>query len=137
MNIRVKNRFPSSNKADDLARLQAIAEWRRIRLEEQEKALASNTQSSGTLVKGVLKHLKLDERLSETEILRVWQSTVDPNVSEHAQPVGLKNGTLFVDVDSAAWLSEIVRYRRREIIQQMQNAFGSKVIARISFRAAG
>ena len=48
--------------------------------------------------------------------------------------MGLKNGTLFVNVDSSVWLSEIVRYRRKEILARLQHGFGREVIARISFR---
>jgi hypothetical protein len=31
-------------------------------------------------------------------------------------------------------LSEIVRYRRKEIIDRLQNTFGKQTIAKISFR---
>jgi hypothetical protein len=48
--------------------------------------------------------------------------------------VGLHKGTLFVNVDSSAWLDEIVRYRRKEILTRLQSAFGADRIARISFR---
>ena len=52
----------------------------------------------------------------------------------HAQPTGLRNGTLFVTVDSNVWLTEIVRYRRHEILELLQHAFGSQLIRKISFR---
>jgi hypothetical protein len=39
-----------------------------------------------------------------------------------------------VNVDNSAWLDEIVRYRRREILSRLQNAFGPDLIQRISFR---
>ena len=59
---------------------------------------------------------------------------VDPNITAHAQPTGLNKGTLFVTVDSSVWLSEIVRYRRKEILDRLQHSFGHDFIARISFR---
>ncbi|MCC7376624.1 MAG: DUF721 domain-containing protein [Verrucomicrobiales bacterium] len=82
----------------------------------------------------VLQGLRLEQRQKETEIIRVWNHLVDSNVAAHAQPVGLRNGTLFVDVDSSVWLSEIVRYRQREILTRLQSSFGSQFIRRISFR---
>jgi hypothetical protein len=39
-----------------------------------------------------------------------------------------------VNVDSSVWLSEIVRYRRKEILDRLQHSFGSELIKRISFR---
>jgi hypothetical protein len=39
-----------------------------------------------------------------------------------------------VAVDSSAWLSEIVRYRRKEILDRLQHSFGRDLISKISFR---
>ncbi len=82
----------------------------------------------------VLADLRIDRRQSETEILKVWNNQLDPNITAHAHPTGLRNGTLFVTVDSSVWLDEIVRYRRREILERLQNSFGRDLITRISFR---
>jgi predicted nucleic acid-binding Zn ribbon protein len=76
----------------------------------------------------------LDRRQAETEILKVWNNLIDPNIVAHAQPTGLRKGTLFVTVDSSAWLDEIVRYRRHEILARLQHSFGRDLITRISFR---
>lgn len=82
----------------------------------------------------VLSHLRMDRRQSEAEIARAWNHLIDPVVAAHAQPTGLAKGTLFVNVDSSVWLDEIVRYRRREILERLQHSFGREVIQRISFR---
>ena len=68
------------------------------------------------------------------EILKVWNNLMDPMVAQHAKPVGIAKGTLFVAVDSNVWLDEIVRYRRREILQRLRHAFGPDLIQKISFR---
>ena len=82
----------------------------------------------------VLKDLRIDRRQAETEVVKVWNSLIDPILTAHAQPTGLNKGTLFVTVDSSVWLSEIVRYRRREILERLQHSFGRDLIAKISFR---
>ncbi len=76
----------------------------------------------------------MDCRQAETEILKVWNHQLDPNIIAHAQPTGIRKGTLFVTVDSSVWMHEIMRYRRREILERLHNSFGSELIARISFR---
>lgn len=86
------------------------------------------------LLPKVLSSFRIDQRRAEVEIVRVWNSLIDPNITAHAQPVGIRKGTLFVNVDSSVWLSEIVRYRRKEILDRLQHSFGPNVIARISFR---
>jgi predicted nucleic acid-binding Zn ribbon protein len=66
--------------------------------------------------------------------VQVWSRQLDPNIVAHARPAGIRGGTLFVNVDSSVWLDEIVRYRRREILERLQNSFGRELIRRISFR---
>ena len=83
---------------------------------------------------GLLSELRIDNRRAEAEIVKVWNNLIDPNIVAHAQPVGLRNGTLFVCVDNSVWLSEIVRYRRKEILDRLQHSFGRDAIARISYR---
>jgi len=82
----------------------------------------------------VLAGLRMDRRRGEAEIVRVWNNLIDPTVTAHAQPTGLHKGTLFVTIDHSVWRDEIVRYRRREILDRLQHAFGREMIARISFR---
>ena len=111
-----------------------LAAWRGIALTEQEHARAARASSAGNLMPALLKRLGLDQRRREAEVAKVWKNLIDPSVTAHAQPAGIRKGTLFVDVDSNVWLSEIVRYRRQEILQRLQHAFGKEFIARISFR---
>jgi predicted nucleic acid-binding Zn ribbon protein len=111
-----------------------LAEFRGIDLTHAEKALAKNVKPIGDLIPGVLKGMGLERKQSELEILKVWNNLMDPVVAQHAKPVGIAKGTLFVNVDSNVWLDEIVRYRRREILQRLRHSFGPDLIQRISFR---
>ena len=82
----------------------------------------------------VLATLRLDRRRSEAEIAKAWNDLLDPNLTAHAQPTGLNKGTLYVTVDSSVWLSEIVRYHRKEILERLQHSFGRDLVRRISFQ---
>jgi predicted nucleic acid-binding Zn ribbon protein len=82
----------------------------------------------------VLKDLRMEARQGDAEIVKVWNSLIDPNITAHAQPANLAKGTLFVNVDSSVWLSEIVRYRRKEILDRLQNSFGKNMVQKISYR---
>ena len=116
------------------AKEEALAEWRRADSTEQEGARRKTGKTISDIMPGVLQRLRIDQRQSETEILKVWSSLVDPEVAAHANPTGIRNGTLFVSVDSNVWLDEIVRYRRREILDRLKSAFGPTKVQRISFR---
>jgi hypothetical protein len=117
------------------ARRKALAEWRRIDLTAQEVALANKTKSIKDVVNQVVSGIHLERRRGDAEVLKAWSQLVDPNIAAHAQPVNLHKGTLFIAVDSSTWLSEIVRYRRKEILDRIQHCFGKELVTKLSFRA--
>jgi len=116
------------------ARQRALAAWRGADLSAAETARTNRVKAAGAVMPRVLADLRIDTRRAEAEVVRVWNNLIDPNIVAHAQPVGLRRGTLFVNVDSSVWLAEIVRYRRKEILDRLQHSFGRDLIARISFR---
>jgi predicted nucleic acid-binding Zn ribbon protein len=116
------------------ARQRVLAQWRGVDPAALDAASAGRARRVGDVLPHVAKDLRLDQRQAEAEIVKVWNSLIDPNIVAHAQPVGIRNGTLFVNVDSSVWLSEIVRYRRKEILNRLQYSFGRDFVRRISFR---
>ena len=126
---------PVARHAAYTARERVLAAWRGVDVLALESAGKDHSQPLAALLPGVLTGLGLDRRRAEAEIVKVWNSLMDPRVTAHAQPTGLHKGTLFVTVDSSVWLDEIVRYRRREILDRLQHSFGKETVKRISFRA--
>ncbi len=124
----------SKSKASHFARRQALAEWRRIDLEEVEKAMRKRSRPASEVVKNVLSGLRIDRRQHEAQVVQVWNQSIDPALTAHAQPTGLRKGTLFVTVDSHVWLDEILRYRRHEILERLQSSFGREMVSKISAR---
>ena len=116
------------------ARQRVLAEWRGIDLAPAEKGRRLRAKSAGDILPTVMAGVRIDKRRAEAEVVKVWNHLLDPNIVAHAQPTGLRNGTLFVAVDSNAWLSEIVRYRRKEILDRLQHSFGHDFIRKLSFR---
>lgn len=127
-------RIPPRGAGKRSARQRVLAEWRGVDLAPLEKARANTAKSVASLLPKVLGEVRIDRRQAEAEIVKVWNSLMDPNIVKHAQPTGLNKGTLFVTVDSSVWLAEIVRYRKREILERIQNSFGKDLVSKISFR---
>ncbi len=115
-------------------RQKVLAQWRGIDLAPLEKTRAKPARSAATVLPQVLADLRLDRRRTEAELVKVWNHLLDPNITAHAQPTGIRKGTLFVTVDSSPWLSEIVRYRRKEILDRLRHSFGRDFILKMSFR---
>jgi hypothetical protein len=126
--------IPPRGPGKTTARQRVLAQWRGVDLEPAEKARAVRARPLNALMPRVLSDLRLDSRRAEAEIGKVWNTLLDPSIVAHAQPTGLHKGTLFVAVDSSVWLSEIVRYHRKEILNRLQHAFGREVVKKISFR---
>ena len=116
------------------ARRQTLAEWRRIDLMPLEEEAKNRARPVSQVLPSVLKELRIDRRQYEAQVVQVWNHSLDPLLTAHAQPSGIHKGTLFVTVDSHVWLDEIIRYRRHEILERLQTGFGREMIAKISFR---
>jgi hypothetical protein len=116
------------------ARQRVLSQWRGTDLAPLEKAQGMGGKSAGDILPRVLKDIRMDRRQAEAEVVKVWNNLLDPSIVAHAQPTGVNKGTLFVTVDSSVWLNEIVRYRRKEILERLQHSFGRELITRISFR---
>jgi hypothetical protein len=116
------------------ARQRVLAQWRGTDLSPLERAQGRPARPANSVLPKVLSDLRMDRRRAEAEVVKVWNHLLDPNIVAHAQPTGLHKGTLFVTVDSNVWLSEIVRYRRKEILDRLHHSFGREFITKISFR---
>ena len=127
-------RIPPLGPGKKSARQRVMAQWRGIDLAPLEKARTTGARPTSAVLPRVLTDLRIDRRRGEAEVVKVWNDLLDPLIVAHAQPTGLNKGTLFVTVDSSVWLSEIVRYRRKEILDRLQHSFGRDFIAKISFR---
>jgi Dna[CI] antecedent DciA-like protein len=119
-------------KAD--ARQHVLAQWRGVDVAPLEIARALRARKVGDIMPKVFTDMRMDKRRAEAEVVKVWNSLIDPDIVANAQPVGLHKGTLFVSVSSSPWLDEIVRYRRKEILKRLQSSFGAEVVKKISFR---
>jgi len=127
-------RIPPLGPPRRTPRQRALTELHGLDLAPLEKAREQTAQSLSDVMPKVLTTLRMDRRRAEAEIARVWNGLIDPNIAQHAQPVSYHQGTLFVNVDSSVWLDEIVRYRRKEILDRLQHSFGREMIKKISFR---
>jgi predicted nucleic acid-binding Zn ribbon protein len=121
-------------KKNPAARARVLTQWHGVDYAPLEVARATPARRAADVLPALFTDLRLDSRRAEAEVVKVWNSLIDPVVTAHAQPANLHKGTLFVNVDSSVWLNEIVRYRRKEILDRLQHSFGTNVVKKISFR---
>ena len=93
MNI-TRNSKPRSAFVPVSPRQAVLAQWRGIDLAPLEQANAPTAQTVKALMPKVLGQLGLERRCAETEIVKVWNHLIDPNIVAHAQPTGFERDTL-------------------------------------------
>ncbi len=91
------------------SRQRVLAQWRGQDVTPLEIAQAIGAKKAGDIMPKLMADLRMDNRRAEAEVVKVWNDLMDPSIVAHAQPTGIRKGTLFVTVDSSAWLAEIVR----------------------------
>ena len=126
-------RIPPRGPLQRTAQQRVLAQWRGADSPRSKSPRPLRPPGGRRPAQGAVR-LPSNKSAGEVEIVKVWNNLIDPTIVAHAQPVGLSKGTLFVNVDNNVWLSEIVRYRRKEILDRLQHSFGREIIARISFR---
>lgn len=80
------------------------------------------------LIAPFMKALRLEESRSVNHLQERWETTLGKAVAAHTRPGALQNGELVVYVDSSPWLSELKRYASREMLGNLQKAFGRESI---------
>ncbi len=79
-----------------------------------------------------LAQLGLEQRLRESEAVRVFAEVVGEKVAAKAQAVSINAGVLQVRVPSSAWRQEL-NFGKAEIIEKLNAALGAAVVSDIYF----
>jgi len=116
------------------ARQRALNSWHGIDLGKLEAPWRDCSRPTSEVMPLVLSRLGLEHRLAESQVLQVWDRVMDRTITAHAKPAGLRRGTLFINVDSNTWLSELVRYRYAEMLEKLQLSVGRDTVQRLSLR---
>ncbi len=66
----------------------------------------------GGVVSAVLERIGIRERVERSATAARWDEVVGPHIARVTRAGGIKGGTLFVEVDAAAWMTELNMMRR-------------------------
>ncbi len=82
-----------------------------------------------------LKGLGLEVKLRENEVSALWSEVVGPKISEHAQPIRVRGGRLFVGVEDSVWLHQLSLLREK-IVRELNQRAGRTVLKDIVLKVA-
>jgi predicted nucleic acid-binding Zn ribbon protein len=86
----------------------------------------------GAPLKHLLEKLGLSRTLKGWEALDLWQEVVGEAAAARSRAVAFEAGRLIVEVDGAAWCSQLF-ILRREIRDRLNRRLGSEIVQEIQF----
>ena len=87
----------------------------------------STIESIGEVIAQMLRDSGLEKPLMEKQLVESWPVVMGPSVTRLTRRVELKNGILYVYLNSAALKAELF-ICRRELVTKLNDHVGSKVI---------
>ncbi|MCK4261854.1 DUF721 domain-containing protein [bacterium] len=87
-----------------------------------------------TVLDKVLRNLDIERKKEEGEIWQNWREWIGEDVGRHTQPQSLNYGKLVVNVDSSVWVEQLTKFRKEEILKELNRRLGKDLIKEIHFR---
>ncbi len=89
-------------------------------------------QEIGDILKELKATTDLGQRLEEAQIWEHWRAIAGPELAPHATPIGIRDGTLLVAVDSAVWMHKF-SYHKSEIIDKSNDFLTQEKLSEVFF----
>lgn len=87
----------------------------------------------GSLVGRVLAGCQDGTAVGMREAMGLWRMAVDPVIAANTRPAAFKGRLLLVHVAGPMWIQEL-RFRKRELLRQLNDAAGKDVVSDIAFK---
>ncbi|MBN1449234.1 MAG: DUF721 domain-containing protein [Bacteroidetes bacterium] len=75
----------------------------------------------------------LDRRIREEEVLQRWPDIVSTAIANHAHPVRMRRGILWIEVTDAVWRQEL-HMMRTGLIEKINAFLGEHIVEEIRLR---
>lgn len=92
-----------------------------------------NAQPLSDILEEVLSTQHMKDKLNETTLIRIWPEVVGKNLADQTKNLYIKNGTLFIHVNSAIIRNELMLIRE-SLIKKLNTEVGANVIRQIVLR---
>lgn len=93
----------------------------------------SNTQRISEVLKSYVQENNLEQKLSELDLIKSWESVVGKTVARYTSDLFIQNSTLFVKTSSPVVRNELLMIRE-EIRVRLNEVVGRELIKTIVFK---
>jgi len=104
------------------------------RLPKYKKDRGGEPVLIGKCMKVALDKLGVEEKFAGSRVLVKWEDIVGKNISDNTKPVGVTDGVLTVNVANSAWLMELSRFYKNEILKKIKYELKDSSIKDIFFK---
>lgn len=84
------------------------------------------------VLKELIETYRLEGKLNEVKVIHSWEKVVGEMIARHTKDLYIRNGKLFVKIDSPALKNEL-SYSSTTIIDNLNAEAGSKVVEEVIF----
>ncbi len=93
----------------------------------------SNERTLGELIKEVLKHHRLEDKITETRIMSSWEKVMGAHIARYTDRVVIRGHVLTVYLRSSVLRNELA-YAKSKIIRMINDELGEEIINKVVFR---
>jgi predicted nucleic acid-binding Zn ribbon protein len=97
------------------------------------KKRESNEQSIGEAIDRLLKVYKLENKLTEVDLVNSWEQIMGKHIAKHTTELYIKNGKMTVRLDSSV-LREELHYAKQRVLEMLNEKAGKKFVTEIVFK---
>jgi len=76
----------------------------------------------GDILPRVLEIMGLEDKFEEVKLMQGWAAVVGEVVAKKSRPRAVKEGILYIGVESSVWMQELW-YRQKQIIERIAEEF--------------
>jgi len=94
-----------------------------------------NKQATGisSLIEQILASKGLDKKLQQYRAWTIWDEVVGPQISQHAQPLRIREATLEVRVENATWMQQL-QLLKPKILKELNKRLGESTLTNIYWK---
>lgn len=95
--------------------------------------MRQNNQPVGDVLRALVKELRMEGKLAQSELRTLWERELGGLINRHTTEVSFRNGTLYVNVNSAPLRQELL-YNKAQLIAQLNAKLREPVVKELVVR---
>lgn len=84
------------------------------------KSRKKNRELVAKFLPSILKEKGWEKQLDLHSIFHCWQELAGPDVGDHAQPLKIERGILWIEVENSSWLQQL-QYQKLELLESLND----------------